>query len=227
MVKRAFTLVELVFSVSLTGIVLGITVSIYAFTVTRLAQGTARFSSSDQVRKVLDEVEDVVRDSVSVTIVSSAQSPGLKCVLAQDSRRHESAASSKELRVDRAAVPIAVTKRGLDRHGSGKRVWFYMGDATGGFGTAGTTLWRAERNDDSNPTSADRVMGWSNYYGSSQSRFPLLTSFSFTLDAPNRSVAITAVGRSLWRDERTGTGADGATQTFSETRAVSWRHWFK
>lgn len=227
MAKRAFTLIELLLAVALTGMVLGVTVATYAFTVTRLAQTTARFTSTDQVRKVLDEVEDVVRDSVSVTVVSTAQNPGLKCILAADSKKAADAAASRLLASDRLANPIAVSKRGFERHGSGKRVWFYMGDASGNFGTAGSYLWRAERNDDSNPTAADRVLGWSNYYASGGSRFPVLAGFTFSLDAVNRNVSMTAIGRSLWRDERTGTGSDGDSQTFTESRTVSWRHWFK
>lgn len=227
MAKRGFTIIELLLAVSLTGIVMGVTVATYAFTVTRLAQSTARYSSADQVRKVLDEVENVVRDSVSVTVVSSAQNPGLKCTLAQDSKKYNTVAAAKELTEERLATPIAVTKRGFDRHGTGKRVWFYLAGPTGDFGTAGNFLWRAERNDDSNPTSADRDLNWSNYYGSANGRFPLLTSFTFNIDAVNWAASVTATARSLWRDERSGSGAEADAQTFAETRSVSWRHWFK
>lgn len=227
MAKRAFTVIELLLAVSLTGMVLGITVATYAFTVTRLAQSTARFTSTDQVRKVLDEVEEVVRDSVHVTVVSSAQKPALKCILAQNSTRKSVLDPALITSVDRKAPPVGVTKRGIDRHGYGTRVWFYLGDATGNFGTDGPFLWRAERPDDSNPTGADCVQSWTYYYGSGQTRFPVLTDFTFSLDAANRTVHLTAIGRSLWRDERSGSAGETDSQTFAESRSVSWRHWFR
>jgi prepilin-type N-terminal cleavage/methylation domain-containing protein len=77
MAKRAFTMVELLFVVALTSLVLGATVGLYGFTMTRLAQGAARFSTEDQARKILDEIEAVVRDSSSVTLVSSGGQTGL------------------------------------------------------------------------------------------------------------------------------------------------------
>src|ERR1051325_8276046 len=104
MAKRGFSLVELMIVVILSALVLGVTVSLYGFSMTRLAQGSSRFTTEDQARKLLDEIESVVRDSVSVSTVTSGSVTGLKCVLAQQSSRSASiiATSSK---VTSSAVP--------------------------------------------------------------------------------------------------------------------------
>jgi len=226
--RRAFSLVELLFVVALTGIVMGVTVSLYGYTMTRLAQGTARFTTENQARSLVDEIEIVVRDSVNVTIVSSGGNTGLRCTLAGTSKRTvASSASGTESRNSKTADPVSTTKRGWDRHTLGKRVWFYRAGATGNFGTPGTYIWRAERNDDSVPTTADISPNWASFYGNTSQRFPLVVSLSFAVDSTNSVAAITASSRQLWRDERTGTGSEKESQLFTESRTVGWRHWFK
>jgi prepilin-type N-terminal cleavage/methylation domain-containing protein len=228
MAKRAFSLVELLFVVALTGIVMGVTVSLYGYTMTRLAAGTARFTTENQARSLVDEIEIVVRDSVTVTVVSSGGNTGLRCTLAGTSKRTTaSAGTGTESRNSKTADPVSTTKRGYDKHTLGKRVWFYMAGPTGNFGTAGTYVWRAERNDDTVPTSADISPNWASFYGNSARRFPLIVSLNFAVDTTNFVATITAVSRQLWRDERTGTGAEKESQLFTETRSVGWRHWFK
>src|SRR5687768_13090603 len=112
MVKRAFSLIELLFVVAMTGIVMGVTVSLYGYTMTRLAQGTARFTTENQARSLVDEIEIVVRDSVSVTIVSSGGNPGLRCTLAASSKRTTAAsATGTESRNTKTADPDSTTKR--------------------------------------------------------------------------------------------------------------------
>lgn len=228
MVKRAFSLVELLFVVALTGIVMGVTVSLYGYTMTRLAQGTARYTTENQARALVDEIEAVVRDSVTVTVVSSGGQAGLRCTLAATSRRTAASdGSGTESRTTKTADPISTTKRGFDKHSSGKRVWFYMAGANGNFGTAGTYVWRAEKNDDTIPTTADITPNWASFYGATSQRFPLITSLTFAVDTVNAVATVNASSRSLWRDERTGTAGDKDAQTFTETRSIGWRHWFK
>jgi prepilin-type N-terminal cleavage/methylation domain-containing protein len=226
MAKRGFSIVELMIVVILSALVLGVTVSLYGFSMTRLAQGSSRFSTEDQARKLLDEIESVLRDSVSVSTVTSGSVTGLKCVLAQQSNRSASITSTSS-KLASSADPIGVTKRGYDKHGTGKRVWFYMGSSTGAFGTSGTTCWRAERNDDTNPTTTDVIANFTNFTGSSNQRFPLVTSISFSIDSTNKTATVTVASRMLWRDERTGSATEKQSQTFTETRTIGWRHWFK
>ena len=228
MAKRAFSLVELLFVVALTGIVMGVTVSLYSYTMTRLAQGTARFATENQARSLVDEIEIVVRDSVAVTVVSSGGYPGLRCTLAGTSKRTvASSATGTESRNSKTADPVATTKRGYDKHTYGKRVWFYMAGPTGNFGTAGTYIWRAEKNDDTVTTSADVSPNWASFYGNAAQRFPLVVSLRFAVDATNSVATVSASSRQLWRDERTGTGSETESQVFTETRSIGWRHWFK
>lgn len=228
MVKRAFSLVELLFVVAMTGIVMGVTVSLYSYTMTRLAQGTARFTTENQARALVDEIEIVIRDSVGVTVVSSGGYSGLRCTLAGTSKRTAATdATGTESRNSKTADPVSTTKRGYDRHTLGKRVWFYMAGPTGNFGSPGTYVWRAEKNDDTIPTSADVTPNWASHYGHTSQRFPLIVSLTFAVDTVNSVASVSASSRSLWRDERTGTGSDKEVQVFTETRSVGWRHWFK
>ena len=224
--KRGFSLVELLIVVTLSALVLGVTVSLYGFSMTRLAQNGSRYATEDQARKLLDEMESVVRDSTNVSIVTSGTNTGLKCTLAQQSFRSATSTSTGS-KVTASADPIGVTKRGFDKHGTGKRIWFYMAASPGAFGTSGTNYYRAERNDDSNPTATDVVTNFTTYSGSTSQRFPLVTSMAYTLDSTNKTVSLTVTARSLWRDERTGSTGDKQSQTFTETRTIGWRHWFK
>jgi prepilin-type N-terminal cleavage/methylation domain-containing protein len=228
MVKRGFSLVELLFVVAVSTLVMGVTVSLYGYSMTRLAQGAARFSTENQACMLLDEIDMVVQDSVAVAVIGTANGPALRCTLAQTSAKvAEADGSGSDAARSKTAEPISTTKRGFAKHGIGKRVWFYRAGSTGTFGSVGTYVWRAERNDDSNPTPADLTNNWSGYYGTTQQRFPLVTGMTFTVDLTNCIVNATVTSRSLWRDERTGDTGDRASQTFTESRSIGWRHWFR
>lgn len=227
MAKRGFTLTEMMLVVGLASMVLAAAVSLYAFTMVRLAQGTSRYAVRDQVRKVLDEVEAVVRDSVNVQFISSAQKPGLKCTLAAESKRSSLVIESQASKIVNEATPVGVTKRGIEKHGTGRRVWFYQCGAGGNFGSAGNTLFRAERNDDTSPSGSDTIPNFTTYYGTGAGQLSLITDFTFSLDPTNKTVYVTVTARSLWQAERSGTGTERGSQSFTESRIIGWRNWFQ
>ncbi len=227
MAKRAFSIVELLVVVSLTAMTIGITVALYGYSVNRLAQATSRFAAVDQVRKLHDEIDAVVRDSVAASTVATGSGTALKCLLAYESKRASNVTTGSESKTSLSAKPVSVTKRGYEKHGAGKRVWFFLADSSGAFGSTGTTLWRAERNDDSTPTVLDVVSSWRFYPGTTNPRFNLVTSLGFVVNTSTRTVTTTVGARSLWRDERTGTAAEKDSQSFTEARTTGWRHWFQ
>lgn len=227
MARRGFSLIELMLVITLTALTIGVTVSLYGYSVNRLSQATARYASVDQVRKLQDEIASVIRDSVAATVVNTANGPALRCTLAFESKKGTTSTGGATNKVADTAEPIAVTRRGYEKHGSGKRIWFYLADGNGTFGSIGTHAWRAERTDDSTPTPGDLVTSWRNHPGTSNPRFDLITSVGFVVNSTLRTVAVTVAGRSLWRDERTGSTSDKASQAFSETRTTGWRNWFQ
>lgn len=224
MAKRAFSIVELLVVISLSAMVIGATVTLYGYTVNRLAIATSRFAALDQVRKLHGDIEDVVRDSVSTSTVASVSGTALKCILAANSQR---ASSSPSLKKSQLAPPVSVAKRGYERFGSGTRVWFYFAGTSGTFNTVGTTLFRAERSDDSPPTATDVVAAWRFHPGTTTPRFDLITTLTFSVNTTTRTVSTTIAARALWRDERSGLASDKSSQTFTEMRTTGWRHWLR
>lgn len=204
---------------TLTAMVLGVMATLYGFAMSRLGHATATFVTTSDAVWAADVVEATIRDSHTCSMVSVSGKPTLKCTLpvAETDRDNDGFA-------DRY-TPVGVTRRGWEKWGStGKRIWFYQASDSGTPGTSGTYLFRAQRSDDTTPSTSDIDREFTFDHGTKVRR-PLISGFSATVNASNRTVTFTISTSSLTRDERShGTESTNNYYTHSETRTVAWRN---
>ena len=219
--RSGFTLVELSLVLSLTALIIGVLTVVYGYTMERLAHATADFAATDDAYLAANDIGTVIRSAYSCSTVTSNGVTGLKCIMPANGSDKDG-----DGHLDSWTI-ASVSRRGLEKWAQGKRVWFYLGDSTGAFGTSGTILWKAERSDDLNPTTSDAITKYA-YVTSTRLRFPLISSLSFTVNSAAQTVTFTVVAGSLTRAERTpGSEAANQSYTHTETRTAFWRDWRK
>ena len=220
--KVGFTLVELLIVIGVSAIVLGGLGTLYAYTASQLGDATAELAATDQATRALGEIEWSVQNAVLCETKTLNGVTALRCKMP---------AVEIDLNGDGIAdsyAPNSLDKKGLEKYGLGKRVWYYPSDSTGTFGAVGTTLWRAVVAGDGNPASADRDLLWTFLYGRITSpRFPLVSAFSVTVDAANRLVTVNLASESADYAERRPAATDSVARK-RDLRIVSqvcWRNW--
>ena len=219
--RAAFTLVEMSLVLTLTALIIGVLTVLYGYTLERLAHATANFAATDDAYLSSNDINDVVRNAYSCTTVTLNGVTGLKCTLPANGSDKDG-----DGKLD-SWMLTSVSRRGLEKVATGKRVWFYLGNTTGAFGTTGTILWKAERSDDVNPTASDANSRYA-YVTSTRLRYPLISSLSFTVNSSAQTVVTTVVAGSLTRAERTpGSESTSMSYSHTETRTSFWRNWRK
>jgi hypothetical protein len=225
--RRGFTMVEMTLTAALTSIIIGVLASLYGFAVTRGAQTTSSFQVANQLSNILKSIEHTVwnaGDCVSISLSNGRTA--LKCLMPEEG-------------VDRDAdgweeyfLATSVGAAGMEKFGEGKRVWYYLADATGNINNSGLFLWRAVRDDDNMPTTANIDQRWSNYYGG---RFQHNLLEQFTVNVPGYgstnwgSASITIRASSYSSDEKRATTGvtSSALQRVTLSRTIYWRNWKK
>ena len=208
--------------IGIASIVLGGLGTLYCYTVGQIGDSLAEMTATDQATTAYRDMEWSVRNAVLCEARSLNGVVGLRCKM-----------PSLEIDLNGDGVadsyaPASLDKKGLEKYALGKRVWYYMADSTGTFGTTGTILWRAVVVGDGNPATADRDMAWTYLYGRSASpRFPLVTGFAVTVDAAARLVTLDLAAESAdYADRKAATGDAAARRR--GIRLVSqtfWRNW--
>lgn len=220
--RRGFTLVEAVISAALTVVVVGTLAAVYSFSVQQAASAVAAVNSTKQAQQLADEMAKTISNSVSVKVVNSGGNIGIKCILP---------AVGTDTDMDGLQdtfVPQKVSKRGIEKYGTGTRVWYYMATGTGNFTNPGTIVWRAQRSDDTLPVGADTNYSWTYYYSGSVSRWNIIQSITFANDIPNRLTTVTITCSQLNRALRTASSTDVATGAGARTiisRKCYWSNW--
>jgi hypothetical protein len=207
-------------ALALTAMVLGVLTVLYGFTMGRLAHATASFTASDDAFRAANVISDTVRYANSCTTVTSGGNTGLKCIMPANATDRDG-----DGRQD-TYLFTKVSRRGLEQSVAGRRVWYYMSDSTGAFAVSGgTVLWRAERQDDAVPLTADGEKTFA-YVAPNRPRFPLVSSVSFNVDSINLTVTTTITASALTRADRTA-GTEAANQSYKhiDTRTTFWRNW--
>lgn len=221
--RRGFTLVELMLAAVLTVVVVGTVTLLYGYTFSGISNAATTFATNDQAAHALDTISSTVAQSVSCATVNSGSQTALKCL---------TPAAGSDTNGDGYAEdfqPSTTSRRGVERYAPGNRVWFYFSDSTGAFGSAGTTLWRAQRPDDETPTALDADAYWTFYRGSARPRHGLISSLSFVVDATRKTVTITISSSSLLHTERLPASTTAPSQTVTTTlsRTVAWRNFLQ
>ncbi|MCB8932597.1 MAG: prepilin-type N-terminal cleavage/methylation domain-containing protein [Fimbriimonadaceae bacterium] len=220
--RRGFTLVEVMITTALVAVVVGVLASLYFTTFNRMTRGVAEVSAILQAQMLLDRMEVHLAQACDAQLVTFGGVTALKITMPSTGKDKDGDG------VLDSCTPTGVSTRGIAKFNRGKRVWYYMSNATGNFGTPGNLIYQAARNDDANPTGADVVTAFSNSGG--QYRYPLLDSIGFSLDSPVESVTVTVRTSRLYRNESAAGAAaaenrDNYVVTLS--RKVCWRNWWK
>lgn len=228
MVRRGFTVLELLLTLTLTAILAGTLVSLYVFVATRAAHGVAENNVLTQVRSVTSDISRTIANSVRCELVSVGGKTALKCTMPEQEGAKDARGNVVEY------TPKSLSPRAIEQWGVGKRIWFYQADHTGVLGTAGTILWKAIRADDAVPGSGDVDREWSYYYGGTLYRWNLITSVSFAVTASARRASVTVTGavlagRSEERGDPSATDPIEKAQTYALTmsREAFWLRWRK
>lgn len=195
MCKRGgVTMVEVLIAATLTTVVFGAVATLYVGTMTAGGRSMTQATTQARGASVLDQIENVVQQATLCTEVVTGPNEALRCILPSGGR---------DVNGDGLAdvfSPATVCKRGGDRFTNGRRVWFYLSDASGEYGRDGTVLYRAERTDDSTPTTTDIV---DVIVGGERSRVMVngVEDFSLDVNTTLRMVSIEFSGRMVKESE--------------------------
>lgn len=221
--RRGFTLVELLLASSITAIVVGALGGMFVFVGTRAAQSMAQNGVLLQSQALSEELEKTVVNAQACRTVSAPGGIALKCILPVNGEDRDI-----DGLIDRAK-PMWVTPTGREGYGQGKRVWLYVAGTDGrlDLSTGGARkFWRAYRDDDAFPTTADIDTSFSTYYDTGRAKWNLIDNVDFSVDG-NGMVTFKIQASKLRRSEsRLGSGdskADGATLKL--VRTVFCRNW--
>lgn len=219
---RGFTMVEVVMASALTVVVVGAMAYMFHFAARTAANVSASANTTFQAQLLANELTRVIRNSVSCSTVTSGSNTGLRCTMPFNGTDFDGDGYNDSY------TPIGVSKRGIEKYGTGKRVWFYMSDSTGLLANTGALVWRAQRNDNSTPVAGDRDTAFPYDRGTTNSRWNTIESVTFSVDSANRTTTFTIVSSQLSRARRTASSADvnsGAGFRTTLTRTVFWGNW--
>jgi prepilin-type N-terminal cleavage/methylation domain-containing protein len=220
--NRGFTLIELLVVVGIGSIVLGGLAFLYSYTAGQTGDTVAELIATDQATTAANDVEATVRNAFLCEAKVKNGIAGLRCQM-----------PSIEVDLNGDGIPESYAPASLDKFGrekfvAGKRVWYYMSDATGTWGSSGAVLWRATRSDDSDPTSSDLDRNWAYRYGvSSAPRFPLVTNFGISVASSTCLVTLDLSAESADYAERQAVASDASSRRRG-LRLISqmyWRNW--
>ncbi|MHB8635897.1 MAG: PilW family protein [Fimbriimonadaceae bacterium] len=170
--KRAFTMIELMLTVSLTALIVGSLTAVYAFTIERLGYGMIQASSQSEAEYGLDVIDGIVSKAQACSTVTVSGIPCLKCIMPA------TCADTNGDGILDTCSPNAINRRSQERWGNGHRVWFYLAGNTGVPATQGSFLWMAMRSDDLPPTATDIVRSFTYLPGNTKARLDLIESMT-------------------------------------------------
>lgn len=218
MVRRGYTYVEVILAATIGLAIFGLSAMFYAYTVTRSAHAMSSAAVLTEGDRLLLSVKKTVESAHSVSSASYAMKSGLKCVMPLDGSDTDG-----DGRLD-AWSPYKIAA-GKPRYRPGKRVWFYFSDTTGDFTRDGPILYRAERFDDSVPTSLDVDKNWTFYYGKVGHRsYNLIGDFKWTVDSTGGVVTLTIDLSKALRGDIKADDTNSGRQVRIQRKAY-WRNW--
>ena len=207
---------------SLTVIIVGVLCSLYLFVSIRLGHVTATALTLGQAEDALKLIADTASEASEVELVSAGDVTAIKMTMPATGVDKDNDGYPDRF------IPLGVSKRMSPQWGSGVRIWFYTGNSTGAFPTTGTYFWRAKRNDDANPTAADRDNSSATYYGGFL-KFQMLNHTLVAVSSTDQTLTFTIDSAAvIGQAENESTNANSsATDVRGEKvqRVVKWRNW--
>lgn len=223
MSKRGFSLAELLISMVASVLMLSALVSMFYFSSTRAANALANASTVSQVQSFTDELNHYIGNALSSStqVNASIGRNALKLVMPSNGTDPDLDGMTDTF------GPVTVSRRGMERYGAGRRIWFYMSDSTGDYNKNGRYLWRAERNDDTTPSTTDKKRGWGFFYDANIHRYYLIDAITWTADGESAGFTVTATAL-VNNDKKTTQGQTysvGQVRTLNLTRSALCRNW--
>lgn len=225
--KRGFTLVELVFTVAITAVIVGALGGLFVFVGTRAAQTVAKNGVLLQTQALSEELDAIFSQAQSCTLVHLRGAiDGIKCTLPAVATDADADGIVDKFGTDR------VGPTGREGYGFGRRVWIYMSDSTGltsNVMASGGTVWRAWRNDDLLPTAGDIDMKFAYYYGDrNRPRWNFIHSINYSIDTKG-TITYAIIATKLRRAERRADAGDAYAdfEALRLSRTVVCDNWRK
>jgi hypothetical protein len=152
---RGATLIEMVFTLSLTAMVITTTVTLYAFVAIRSGDSITKYNSFQQTKDLMGAISDVASNAISCTNVSIGSVTALKCTMPNTGTDRD-----RDGLLD-TYDPAGVYKTLKEYYSPGKRIWFIPSTSPFALGSSGKFWYRAYRDDDSNIISDNVDAKWS------------------------------------------------------------------
>lgn len=196
-VKRGSTMIEMIMTMSLMVVVIGTTVTLYAFVAARAGDSVTKYNTYQQTKDLMTAFSDVASNAISCTNVTIGSVTAIKCTMPNAGIDRDGDG------IYESYSPAGVYKTLKEYYTPGKRIWFIRSTSPFSLGTAGNFWYRAYRSDDSNIVAGNVDAKWSYLTGTTpriyipgtvvftQSVSTLTTNITITLDPsinPNQSV---------------------------------------
>lgn len=209
-------MIELLITVSISAIVLGVMTMLFGFASVRLSDTYTQSALYDQVNGVADRIEATIRNADSCAIKDAGAT--LTCAMPVNGVDTDGDGH------DDTYYPDKADKNGTEQYTVGSYVWFYNAGSTGAYSVGSGAVWRAQRVNTATVILSDVDTSFAYYYGSNR-RYPLVTSVSFVVNASQRTVTFTVNGSTRMGAELGGS-TDGTSlgRTVAVTRTVEWRN---
>jgi prepilin-type N-terminal cleavage/methylation domain-containing protein len=183
MIKRGFTLVELIFTVAIGSLIIGAAASLYGFVAIRTADSLIKYNAINDSQTLFGELARQLPNATKVDIIPIAGGNKLRLTMPQN------AVDSDNDGIGDNYFIIDVNRLHREVWGTGLRIWYYTSDATGNPNNTGRFVFRATRWDNANITSADIDQGWS-LLRNMNPRVYIPGGVNFINDIPNRTTSV-------------------------------------
>jgi len=217
MTRRGYTLVEMIIASGLLAVVVTALTALYGFAGKRNLYAIARFSALRAASVSVKDIETTVESAVNCQKVVNGGSDALVCTMPLNGTDTNGDGVSDSF------TPTRISKRGYPRYGTGQRVWYFLSDANGIYGNSGPYLYRAIRNDASNPGVDDIDKVWSVDYQLGRPKRGPLSAMTFTVDAVARTVQYSFNLNQAIRGDQTPSNGEAAHALAVQGTAF-WRY---
>ena len=182
-VNRGSTMIEMIMTMSLMVVVIGTTVTLYAFVVARAGDSVTKYNTYQQSKDLVTAFSDVASNAISCTNVTIGSVTALKCTVPNAGTDRDGDG------IYESYNPAGVYKTLKEYYTPGKRIWFIPSTSPFSLGTAGKFWYRGYRSDDSN-LQADNIDSKWSYVTGTTPRIYIPGTVTFTQDAPNMTTTI-------------------------------------
>jgi prepilin-type N-terminal cleavage/methylation domain-containing protein len=224
--RRGFTLVEVLMSSILASLIVAATGGLMVFASKRAQHAYSENAVVTQVMQLSNELQSTISQSVGCTTQTNSFGTALKCTMPatgvdtdQDGKLDTWSASG-------------VSSAGTEKYKTGIRVWYYWANGTADYTSTSTAtkpqFFKAYRNDDASPTSADIDTRFSRLYATTGTRWNLVDTLSFSVSPTTGLINYTITASKLISQERGAGGVSSEDERdFRLSRSVMCQEWRK